>query len=136
MCRSIFAVILVMVVAAGVVMLLPAAMPAFAQETSPCAEDFKKHCSDVTPGSGRLVRCYEERKDRMSGACQAWAEAAKANASVLREACADMLDARCNSEKGDPFATIDCLQSNYVDLSNDCRMKLIKFKDRYPKPVQ
>jgi hypothetical protein len=120
----------------AVLMMLIASHPAFAQEASPCAEDIKQYCGHVTPGGGRLIRCYEERKDSMSGACRAWAEGAKANASVLSKACSQMIDARCNTEKGDPLATLDCLQGHYVDLTSECRVKLTDFKRMYPKPVK
>jgi hypothetical protein len=124
------------VATAAIVPVLPEARPAFALDVGPCTDDFRQFCSDVTPGSGRLVRCYEERKDRMSAACIGWAEAAKANAAVLREACAKELEAGCDSVKDDPFGMLDCLQSKYIDLSMKCRERLNEFKGRYPKPVQ
>ncbi len=120
---------------AAAVLVLPAAMPAHAQELNPCANDFKQYCASVTPGGGRLVRCYEENKDKMSTDCRAWAESAKINAGKLKEACSKEIDARCNSEKGDPLEMLDCLQSNYIDLSMECRVRLNEFKGRYPKPV-
>jgi hypothetical protein len=127
---------MVIVPAAVVLIMLPEVTPGCAQELNPCTKDFKKYCSDVTPGGGRLVRCYEEKKDKMSAACVSWAESAKANADTVQAACADMINARCISEKGDPFRMLDCLQSNYSDLSMECRVKLNEFKYRYPKPVQ
>jgi len=105
-------------------------------QTRPCAEDMKTFCADVTRGGGRLLKCYEERKDKMSAACRGWAETAKANAAVVKETCSKEIDARCNSEKGDPLEMLDCLQSNYVDLSTVCREKLNSFKGMYPLPVQ
>jgi hypothetical protein len=105
-------------------------------ETNPCTKDFKQYCSDVTPGGGRLVRCYEERKDKMSAECRAWAEGAKANAAIAREACAKEIDLLCGFHKGDPFGMLDCLQGNYINLSPECAAKLNEFKWRYPKPAQ
>jgi hypothetical protein len=121
---------------AAALMALPQGMPVYAQDMGPCTEDFKQYCGDVTPGGGRLIRCYEERKGKMSAGCIGWAEAAKANAKVLQAACAKELESGCDSVKGDPFGTIDCLQSKYIDLSLGCREKLNEFKGRYPKPVQ
>lgn len=105
-------------------------------QTRPCTEDIKTICGDVTKGGGRILRCYEERKDKFSAACRGWAETAKANAAVVKETCSKEIDARCNSEKGDPLEMLDCLQSNYVDLSTVCREKLNSFKGMYPLPVQ
>jgi len=125
----------VVVGTAAVMMMLIAALPAFAQSATPCSRDIKQHCGDVTPGGGRLIRCYEEKKDTMSAGCRAWAERAKYNAAALKEECLQMIDSRCNNEKGDPLAMLECLQSNYVDLSYECREKLNTFKGIYPKPV-
>jgi len=116
--------------------LLIAALPAFAQLERPCAKDLKEFCGDVSPGGGRLVRCYEEKKDKMSAACKVWADRAIASAGVVKKACSTEIDARCNSEKGDPLRMVDCLQGNYIDLSMECRIELNKFKGSYPKPVQ
>ena len=124
------------IVMTAVLMLFSVALPVFAQQTSPCAKDFAQYCSHITPGGGRLVRCYEENKDKMSAACKAWAEGAKANANSLREACSKEIDARCNIEKGDPLGMLNCLQGNYIGLSSECVAALNKFKWLYPQPVR
>jgi hypothetical protein len=124
-------------VSAGVVLImLSAPLPVVAQSINPCTEDMKTICGDITKGGGRLLRCYEERKDKISADCRAWVEGAKANADVLKKACFKEIDARCNSEKGDPLEMLDCLQGNYIDLSMQCRERLNAFKGRYPKPLQ
>jgi hypothetical protein len=116
--------------------LLSAAAPARALDIGPCTADFKQYCGHITPGGGRMVPCYEENKTKMSQECRSWAEGAKMNAQPLRAACSDVLANRCRSEEGDPFALLDCLQSNYIDLPVKCRDLLNEFKGRYPKPVQ
>ena len=118
-----------------VIMMLVAAMPALAQSASPCAADLKQFCSSESPGGGRLLRCYEANKDKMSPGCKAWAERAKSNGSIVKEVCSKTLDARCNFEKGDPLAMVECLQSNYVDLTVECRDRLNTFKGMYQKPL-
>ena len=124
------------VFAGAVIMMLIAALPAFAQSTSPCAKDLKEFCGTELPGGGRLLRCYEANKDKISAGCRSWAEAAKTRGAMVKEACSKTLDARCNFEKGDPLEMLECLQSNYVDLTVECREQLNEFKGRYPKPVQ
>lgn len=116
--------------------LLIAALPAFAQLERPCAKDLKEFCGTELPGGGRLLRCYEANKDKISAGCKSWAEAAKTRGAMVKEACSKTLDARCNFEKGDPLEMLECLQSNYVDLTVECREQLNEFKGRYPKPVQ
>lgn len=134
--RFFYAVSAITYMTAAVLMMLAAVVPAFAQTTNPCAGDFAKYCSDVTPGGGRLLNCYEQKKSSMSSACVAWAESAKTNAAVVKDACAKDIDQRCNSEKGDPLAMLNCLQTNYVGLSMDCRVRLNQFKYFYPQPVR
>lgn len=128
--------IAVMVAAVLSVLALVSAPVISIAQTRPCTEDIKTICGDVTKGGGRILRCYQERKDKFSTACRTWADTAIANAVVVRDTCSKEIDARCNSEKGDPLEMLDCLQSNYVDLSMVCREKLNSFKGMYPMPVQ
>ena len=120
--------------AVAVLTLLLSDVPASGQVENLCADDLAKYCGDVEPGGGRLVQCYEQNK--MSAGCIAWAEEAKANAATLKAACADIIDDRCDFEKGDPLEMLDCLQSNYVDLPPKCLKKLNEFKSLYPQPGQ
>jgi hypothetical protein len=134
--RSISAVSMVMIFAAAALVMLSPAVPAFAQQTNPCANDFKQYCGSVTPGGGRLVQCYEQNKNQMSGDCIGWMEGVKANAAPVQKACADMINSRCADVKGDPPAMLNCLQGNYIDLTVDCRNQLNQFKGMYPMPMQ
>jgi len=134
--RSIYVFSSMVTLTAVVLMLHAMVIPAFALEINPCANDFKQYCSDFTPGGGRLVRCYEQYKEKMSGECKAWADGVKANAATLKEACAKDIDAGCNFEKGDPLGTLDCLEGNYIHLSPECVEALNKFKWRYPLPAK
>ena len=124
------------VLAGAFIMMLSAALPASAQSTSPCAADIKEYCGRESPGGGRLLRCYEENKSKISAACRTWVENGKTYGSVLKQACAKTLDARCNFEKGDPIAMLECLQSNYIELEPSCSEQLNKFKGLYPMPVK
>jgi hypothetical protein len=124
------------VVLSPVLTLLLFNIPAFGQVANPCAGDLEKYCNYVETGGGRLVQCYEQNKNKMSAGCIAWAEAAKANATAVKAACADVIDESCSFEKGDPLEMLDCLQSNYVDLSPKCMQKLNEFKSLYPQPAQ
>jgi hypothetical protein len=138
MIRTIFTVKSVLVALTAVFIPLIAAMPGLAQSSSssPCTSDIKEFCGTETPGGGRLLRCYEEKKDKMSSGCRSWAEAAKLYGAGVKAACSKTIDARCNFEKGDPLEMLECLQSNYIDLTVECREKLNRFKEMYPKPVQ
>jgi len=136
MSKSFFTVAAMTITTAGVFMMLLTARPAFALDINPCSNDFKQYCGDVTPGGGRLIRCYEQNKDKMSAACKSWAETAKMNANDAKKVCDKEINSFCNSEKGDPFEMLDCLQSNYINLSPECVQALNQFKYRYPKPAK
>jgi len=120
----------------SVFLLLLTALPTLALEDRPCAEDMAKFCSGITPGGGRLVKCYQENRMKMSPQCVAWADYLIKNAQDLRDACSKEIDSKCSSEKGDPLEMLDCLQSNYIDLSPKCVKKLNEFKYSYPMPVK
>ena len=134
--RFVYAVSAITVITAAVLMMLVAVVPAFAQTKNPCEGDFAKYCSDTTRGSSSMVKCYEQNKGSMSRACISWAEGVKAHGAEVRAACAKEIDERCNYEKGEPFALLDCLEGHYVSSSEDCRVKLNQFKYYYPKKVQ
>jgi len=134
--RPILAVKSMLVAAIAVIIPLVTAPPAFTQSASPCAKDLKEFCGTESPGGGRLLRCYEEKKDKMSAGCRGWAEAARTHGAVVKEACSKTIDGRCNIEKGDPLEMLECLQSNYIDLTVECRERLNEFKGRYPQPVK
>lgn len=41
-----------------------------AAEEQACKADFKKYCSGVVPGGGRVIACLEKQKDKLSPECQ------------------------------------------------------------------
>jgi len=134
--RFAYAMPMVVIITVVVLMFLSAGLPALSQDINPCAKDLKQYCSAVTPGGGRLLRCYEDNKDKMSPACMAWAERVKANAQALKDACSKEIDAGCNFEKGDPLEVINCLQGNYTSLSPECTSMLNQFKWLHPVPAK
>jgi len=130
------AILMMVTVAIGIVLLLSFGSTAVAQDINPCAKDMKQFCSDVKPGGGRLLRCYEDNKDKMSPACRAWAERVKSNAQAVKDACSKEIDAGCNFEKGDPLEVMNCLQGNYTSLSPECTSMLNQFKWLHPVPAR
>jgi hypothetical protein len=43
--------------------------PAAARQA--CGADFQRYCAAVAPGGGRVRRCLEENRERLSPACRA-----------------------------------------------------------------
>jgi Cysteine rich repeat len=44
-----------------------------------CADDFKKYCSGITPGEGKLRACIQENFDKLSDQCRAGIEERRKN---------------------------------------------------------
>lgn len=61
-----------------------AAVPALAQQgrgkqvREACQADYKALCSDVQPGGGRVLKCFEEHREQVSKECRAALEQARA----------------------------------------------------------
>ena len=55
-----------------------------------CGEDFKKYCSTVTPGEGRILLCMQAHEDKISVGCASVLDEvvfqAETTADNLREA--------------------------------------------------
>jgi hypothetical protein len=134
-CRAI--ALLLFALSLPVIVLPLTVQPAMAQAYAqwPCADDMNKFCSGVTTGGGKLFECYEQQKKNMSAQCVAWAENLKRTGGELRGACAKEIDSRCSSQRSDSMELLDCLQSNYIDLSPKCVNKLNQYKSSYPKRV-
>lgn len=128
--------VVTVVLASALTGLVLSAVPAAAQSASPCREEAKKICSDITAGGGRMLQCYEQRKEKFSANCRSWVEAAKSQAGKVKAACEKEINSSCNREKGDPIEMLDCLQGNYSDLSRTCAEQINFFKSLYPLPVQ
>ena len=49
---------------------LQQAVNALAYVASECREDLKAYCSDTMPGEGRLFKCLDQNKDKVSARCK------------------------------------------------------------------
>jgi hypothetical protein len=41
-----------------------------AEQRAACEADFKKLCTGVTPGGGRILKCLTDNKDKVSEKCR------------------------------------------------------------------
>jgi hypothetical protein len=106
------------------------AMTAVAQITGPCEETVSRFCKDVTPGSGRIMRCLNEHRDDQSMPCRDWLADQNKSLKDLNEACSKEIAQLCSIDPPDGLRIYLCLEANYVALRSDCRAKLREIKDR------
>ena len=49
---------------------LQKAVQALAYVGNECRDDLKTYCSDIMPGEGRLIKCLDTNKDKISARCK------------------------------------------------------------------
>ena len=105
------------------------ALSAQAQLAGPCAETIAKHCGDVTPGEGRLIKCLNDHRDDQSIACKDWIAEQQKSIKELNAACYEEIAKICSFDPPD-IRIVRCLDDNYLGLKLDCRSKLREIKAR------
>ena len=105
-------------------------------ETS-CGEDFKKYCSTVTPGEGRILYCMQAHEDKISDGCAAVLDEvvfqAETTADRLREAvnaCRGDIDKFCANTQPGQGRLAACLAANRTSVSTSCAEAVQKLQDR------
>ena len=97
-----------------------------------CRSDTEKFCKNVEPGEGRLVRCLESKRDRLSAACKAALKKLDSGARLLKsidtfaEACGADQRKLCRDLQPGGGAVIACLRKNEAQLSASCKALLPK----------
>jgi hypothetical protein len=97
---------------------------AFDEFLAACRRDFERLCSEVKPGSGRIVACLTRQQDDLSASCRPVIERVQGAAeaiSAVREACRADANRLCPEQLQDAGALVECLQANRADLSEACR---------------
>lgn len=121
----------------GALLLLAAPLPASAQDVlSACAPAIKAHCSDVTPGHGRMYSCLYSYEDKLSEACNA------ASADVLdsldaffgmityvKQQCIADIATHCESVAKGNGRVLACLQDKQSELSESCAPVVARLTD-------
>jgi Cysteine rich repeat len=108
---------------------------AFGQQTSKlaadCATEIKTYCSNVTPGSDRIVACLISYEDKISPRCRMTAYLGsddlglrmKALKAMAKSCSADILQ-YCTSVSAGGGRIYDCLMKNKATLTDDCRNQI------------
>jgi Cysteine rich repeat len=105
-------------------------------ETS-CGDDFKKYCSTVTPGEGRIMLCMQAHEDKISDGCGAALDEVvfqvETTADHLREAmnsCRGDIDKFCATTLPGQGRLATCLATNRASVSKSCTDAIQKVQDR------
>jgi len=108
------------------------AIPRTARGENPCAGDVKTFCGSVEFGAGRVAKCLEENKDRVSAACQARMASDEAWAQgLLKEFSADCmqdLNRFCGSVRPGEGRVMRCLERRQDDLRQACQGWVERFE--------
>lgn len=102
-----------------------------------CGEEFKKYCSTVTPGDGRLALCLIAHEDKISDTCYATffdvadsVELAISNIWRGAEACNDDIEKVCATVVAGEGRIAQCLIQNKASVSPTCRSEIAVFQAR------
>ena len=92
-----------------------------------CSSDLQAHCSNVTPGEGRLAFCLIANADKRSATCEAALAEARQKAEVLVEnvnrsveSCLPDIAALCSETKPGEGRIVQCLTDQKPMLTEAC----------------
>lgn len=102
-----------------------------------CGADIKKHCSDVTPGDGRIMHCLQAYEDKLSPECEYDLDEAELQLQTtldhLREAvnaCRSDIDKLCAKTTPGQGRIAACLAANRTSVSQTCVEAVQRLQDR------
>src|SRR3954468_11519445 len=81
-----------------------------------CKADAQTLCKGVRPGQGRIMRCVDEHKDKVSSACTAKIAEAKSHHPCM----ADM-ERLCKDVRPGQGRMMECMKKHEAELSAECK---------------
>lgn len=94
-----------------IVSVLTLSLPAWAQ-SNPCLADYKKYCSGVVPGGGRIIQCLNKKADALSPNCRASVQ------GLL--ACKSDQKKYCNGVRPNNWKLQKCMEKHLASLTPSC----------------
>lgn len=103
-----------------------------------CKGDVEKLCSDVTPGEGRIMSCFDAKSDQLSPGCKKEWTATQANISekmdkanlAFRKNCGGDINKYCSTVPQGRGRILDCLNLHEDNLSQSCKNLQATLKQR------
>jgi len=102
-----------------------------------CETDLKTYCSDVVPGSGRILSCFYAHEDKLSESCDAAIED-QANlldwffetVRYVMDRCEDDIQKHCAGVEFGGGRIFSCLVEKTPLLTDDCRNLIPELRQR------
>jgi hypothetical protein len=102
-----------------------------AQVREGCNSELTTHCSEVTPGEGRLLACLYAHGDKLSGQCQnalydaaVRLERAVNAVTYVAVACGEEIDSHCANVEPGEGRMAQCLRAHESQLRPGCSQAL------------
>ena len=90
------------------------------KKEGPCAADFKKFCSNVQPGEGRIYKCMMSHQAELAPACRDGMKALADKFDRLAKACKTDWEKYCKSVPPGDGRILSCLKGRESDLDKAC----------------
>lgn len=91
-----------------------------------CKEDAKKYCRNVERGEGRIMKCLEENRSRLSADCGRQIDRKRA----FQSACGSDVETHCSGVRHERGKIRSCMRENRDKLSDVCRSFLKEKKEK------
>lgn len=104
-----------------------------AVKKGPCAKDFETLCGNVEPGEGRIKKCLEDSKDKLSAECKAHHEQLHEQFKGVKEACHDDAEKLCGDVKAGHGRIMKCMKEHREELSAGCKAEVKEVKAKHKK---
>ena len=108
--------------------ILASAAPAAANAPGPCKEDIKKHCADVKPGGGRILKCLGEHKSELSEGCKAAGKFVAQGYKSFLWMCGADVNEHCKDVVPGGGRIYVCLEKQKAKLKPRCQKHLSEGK--------
>ncbi|MES0870261.1 cysteine rich repeat-containing protein [Pseudovibrio sp. SCP19] len=103
-----------------------------------CEPEIKAHCSEVTPGEGRIFACMYAYEDKLSAKCSHaiddLADAMDflfANANEALAICAPDIEAQCSETEVGGGRILTCLSEKQDKVGAECKQVIDIFSEKF-----
>ena len=108
------------------------ALPVFAEETRPCAEDIVNFCKDVKPGGERITTCLKKHEGELSSLCKDKLRERQKRLDEAKRACTNDVEKFCKGVEPGEGRIARCLEKHTSELSPACAEKMGWVKANLP----